>query len=278
MATAPRAPQPPRPSDEPEPDWQPIDRLPLIASVIDGMLAADREQHATLLEARPAPHLLDDATIARVKRVFREQRDDLWLYAEQLARWERLDLPARQRREVARLTGQLARVRELVAAILALADELAPLTIDRLLAMDDAELGLATLLGLIPLPGPPTRRPPFPARPRGRERVPRPERSASLPSGSLRSGLPALPGGVVTLFSGRRRTEGGRPAGWPSAASPPPPDVGGVPGAPPAGALAPEGGAARPRGPVRGVWGEDGPCRPARPAGRRGRGPGTLTA
>jgi hypothetical protein len=126
--------------------------------VIDGMLAADREQYATLLEARPTPHLLDDATVARVTRVFREQQGDLWLYEEQLACWGRQALTPGQRREVDRLTGQLARVQEVVAAILALADELAPRTIDRILAMDDAELGLATLLGLLPLPDPPTRR------------------------------------------------------------------------------------------------------------------------
>jgi hypothetical protein len=59
---------------------------------------------------------------------------------------------------VARLPGQLARGREVVAAILALADELAPRAIDRLPAMDDAESGLATLLGRIPLPDPPPRR------------------------------------------------------------------------------------------------------------------------
>jgi hypothetical protein len=156
MATAPRAPRP-RSQDEPEPTWQPISQLPLIASIIDGMLADDHTTYATLLEARPKPHVLDDATIARTTRVFAEQQDDLRLYEEQLARWKRLDLTPGQRREVERLTGQLARVREVVVAILALADELGRGTIDRLLAMDAAELGLATLLGLVPLPDPPTR-------------------------------------------------------------------------------------------------------------------------
>ncbi len=158
MATPPRAPRPQRPPDEPEPTWQPIGRLPLIASIVDGMLADDQQTYATLLEARPKPSVLDDATVARTKRVFTEQQDDLWLYEEQLARWKRLDLTAGQRREAERLAGQLARVCETVAAILALAAELAPRTIDRILAMDDAELGLATLLGRIPLPDPPTRR------------------------------------------------------------------------------------------------------------------------
>jgi hypothetical protein len=106
------------------------------------MLADDRQTYASLLEARPRPSVLDDATIARTKRVSTEQRDDLGRYEEQLARWSRLALTPARRREVARLTAQLGRVREVVAAILALA----------------AELGLATLLGRIPLPGPPPRR------------------------------------------------------------------------------------------------------------------------
>lgn len=90
------------------------------------MLADDQQTYATLLEACPKPHVLDDATVARTTGVFTEQQDDLWLYEEQLARWKRLDLTAGQRREAERLAGQLARVREVVAAILALADELAP--------------------------------------------------------------------------------------------------------------------------------------------------------
>jgi hypothetical protein len=178
MAATPRTPRPPRPPGEPEPDWQPIGRLPLIASVIDGLLAADREQYATLLEARLTPHLLDDATLARVRRVFAEQRDDLGLYEAQLARWGRLALTPAQRREVARLTGQLGRVQEVVAAILALADELAGGTIERVLAKSDLELGLEALAGRR-LPGAPRAAPPRPDPPaRGRRRGTRPARPA----------------------------------------------------------------------------------------------------
>ena len=52
-----------------EPSWQAIGRLPVIASLIDGGLRDGREHYATLLEARPKPYVLDDATIARTKRV-----------------------------------------------------------------------------------------------------------------------------------------------------------------------------------------------------------------
>ncbi|MCA1680150.1 MAG: hypothetical protein LC777_14965 [Actinobacteria bacterium] len=48
-----------------EPDWQPISLLATIASLSEEGLRDAREHYATLLEARPRPHVLDDATIAR---------------------------------------------------------------------------------------------------------------------------------------------------------------------------------------------------------------------
>jgi hypothetical protein len=45
MATAPRAPRS-RSQDEPAPTWQPLGRLPLIAALIDGTLADDRQTYA----------------------------------------------------------------------------------------------------------------------------------------------------------------------------------------------------------------------------------------
>jgi hypothetical protein len=43
--------------------------LATIASLSDKGLRDAREHYATLLEARPKPHVLDDATIARTRRV-----------------------------------------------------------------------------------------------------------------------------------------------------------------------------------------------------------------
>ena len=85
-----------------QPTWQPISRLPLIAGLIDETLAGVEEQYGTLQEARLTPHALDDAIIVRVKRVYGEQRDDLWLYQEQLRRWGGMPLMPDQRREVER--------------------------------------------------------------------------------------------------------------------------------------------------------------------------------
>src|SRR5208337_4665139 len=52
------------------PDWQPISRLPLIGSMIDGMLQDAEEHYQTLLQASPKPHVLDDYTVGRVFEVF----------------------------------------------------------------------------------------------------------------------------------------------------------------------------------------------------------------
>src|SRR4051812_19761889 len=70
-----------------QPQWQPISMLPTLAEHIDGMLAADLEQYETLLQAKPKPYVLDNATVDRVIRVFTEQQPDFWLFDEQLLRW-----------------------------------------------------------------------------------------------------------------------------------------------------------------------------------------------
>ena len=63
--------------------------LPTIATHIDGMPEAAQEQYQTLLPAKARPHALDDYTVNRVKKVFTEQKNDLWLFEEQLKRCQR---------------------------------------------------------------------------------------------------------------------------------------------------------------------------------------------
>ena len=50
-------------ANDPAPHWQPLTALPLIASLIDGVLADGEEHHATLLSVRDQPYVLDDATV-----------------------------------------------------------------------------------------------------------------------------------------------------------------------------------------------------------------------
>ena len=70
------------------------------------------------------PYSLDEATLARVRRVYAEQAEDVELYAEQLRRWQAGSLNLAQRQEVDRLAGQVEQWRSAVAAVLELADDL----------------------------------------------------------------------------------------------------------------------------------------------------------
>ena len=128
------------------PHWQPITRLPLIATAIDRMLETTQEQLETLESVRPQPYVLDDHTVARLIRSFTTQLNDLGLYQEQLARWKRAELSAGQRQEVERLGGQLVVLREATQSVLSISDELKDSTIEKVLAKSDLELGVDFLL------------------------------------------------------------------------------------------------------------------------------------
>src|SRR6266568_655038 len=128
------------------PQFQPIEALPTLAQHIDGMLAADREQYQNLLQARPKPYILDDATVNRVITAFTTQSGDFWLFDEQLRRWLAMQLTDGQRSEVERLVEQMRRLRENTTKVLLLARELSKGTIEKVMAKSDAELGLDSLL------------------------------------------------------------------------------------------------------------------------------------
>ena len=132
---------------------QPLRMLPVMAELVESQLKHARDMCAILSQARPKPQVLDDATLDRVKRQFREQLDHVADYEWQLEQWAaRKKLSGSQRAEVTRLASELEPLRAVTRMVLDLADELAQGTIDAILRMDDAELGLKTLLGLIPPP------------------------------------------------------------------------------------------------------------------------------
>ena len=133
-------------TDAASPNWQPISMLPSIAEIIDGGLADADEHHATLLQVRDKPYVLDDATLERSIKVHTEQLEFTWVFREQLDRWHRTDLTTHEREEIDRLSVQLELLRKVLTNILALADELKDGTIDKILAKSDLELGIEVLL------------------------------------------------------------------------------------------------------------------------------------
>ncbi|MFI5305100.1 MAG: hypothetical protein ACHQYP_09945 [Nitrospiria bacterium] len=130
-----------------EPQWKDISFLPFIGNLIDQGVKDNEEHYHTLLEAKPKPHVLDDHSIGRVFKVYHEQRDFLWVYEEQIARWKKLNLPKKTLKELNRLEKQLEKDKEIVNKILSLAEELKKGTIDTILAKDDMDLGFEILEG-----------------------------------------------------------------------------------------------------------------------------------
>ena len=132
---------------------QPLRMVPVIGELIDSQVAHARDMYGILCKARAKPQVLDAATVDGVKRQFREQREHIADYEWQLERWRnRKKLTGKQRAEINRLAGELEPLRAVNQMVLDLADELAQGTIDAIMGMDDAELRLRTLLGLIPPP------------------------------------------------------------------------------------------------------------------------------
>jgi hypothetical protein len=138
--------------DKPTPEWQPIERLPLIAEMIDGYVADAQEQEQTLREAKQRPHVFDDALVDRIDKVYGDALEMAGLFEQQLRRWHDSGLTVDQKQDVARLEGQVLGLRRGLTAILALAAEIRQGTIDRIMDKSDLELGLEVLLGIRPPP------------------------------------------------------------------------------------------------------------------------------
>jgi len=129
--------------DDLQPQWQPISMLPTIAYAIDGMLESAEETLNQLRHARLGS--LDNYTVGRVVEVYTVQRDDLWLYEEQLKLWHDDEITADQHAKVERLTTLLPRLRTAIEANLALADMLKHTTIEAIMSKSDVELGMEYL-------------------------------------------------------------------------------------------------------------------------------------
>ena len=127
-----------------EPNWQPVTAVTLMAGMLTGQLAASREQ-LELLERAAQPWLLDDATVDRVKKVFGVQRDDMWLWEENGRRWQALDLDTATRAQVDGYVSLAAQFATTSTAVLALADEIAGGTINKVMARSGLELGIEAL-------------------------------------------------------------------------------------------------------------------------------------
>lgn len=137
------------PHDHDEATWQPISAMPLIGGMIAGALEDTREHLATLAEARSRPHVLDDEALDRSGRVHGEQLEFVAIYEQQIGRWRAGVPSATQVRELDGIEEQACQLRVATEQVLALLGELRRGSIDRVMGLSDAELGLQALLGTL---------------------------------------------------------------------------------------------------------------------------------
>src|SRR5271155_656358 len=105
-------------------------------------LADGREIYVSFQEVRSQQHVLDDDTVQRAIAYHTEGLEFADIYEEQLRRWTAVPLTAEQMRELTRLQALIEPSRRLHRDGLALAQELARGTIERVLEQPDEDLGL----------------------------------------------------------------------------------------------------------------------------------------
>ncbi|MCQ6288900.1 hypothetical protein [Bacillus cereus] len=134
----------------PEPNWQPISALSMIANMIDGQLEESQEQYITLLETQQKPHVLDDYTVHRVIQVYTDQLEFLPIYIMQLEKWQNeVSLTLTQQNEIKRLQEQVTLWKQVLTDILNLANKLKEETIEKVMSKSDLELGIQILKNYI---------------------------------------------------------------------------------------------------------------------------------
>ena len=103
------------------PNWQPIEKLPFIAGMLDDQLQSLHKQEGNLEKCRHRPGVLDRETVSRLQSVFGEHRDSLPVFREQLVRWLDLPLDEDQRLEINRLNAVLDQMKDALEKILRMA-------------------------------------------------------------------------------------------------------------------------------------------------------------
>lgn len=138
----PRKPKPRRhQKKQPQQIRHSISKLPLFTEMIIGAAVNTDEQWTTFVAVRSKPHALDDATIDRALRLYQVQLEDITAHDRQLGWWLEEDISDTQRYQVNDLRVKLLPWRERNLELLDLLAELREGTIDRILEMDDEELG-----------------------------------------------------------------------------------------------------------------------------------------
>jgi len=116
--------------------------LPVLAETIDGSLPEARETLANVRGGLGKPHVFD-RTVDRIIRLYTETLGMADVYRAQLARWRGTEPDPASLAEIDRLSAALPELEETAREIVDAAGEIRKGTIDRIMELDDAALGMA---------------------------------------------------------------------------------------------------------------------------------------
>lgn len=135
-----------------EQTFYPIDKLPMFESMISESIAYTKEQQDLYLQAISKPQVLDDSIIDRGVKVFKDQIEETTWNDRQIARWRTQVLTDSQRKRVNDYETNNRKYRVASQRGLDLLEELRKGTINRIMEMEDGELGFNVLLGKVKPP------------------------------------------------------------------------------------------------------------------------------
>lgn len=136
-------------SSKSDQNWYPIEQLPMFTKMIEDSIIDTEENYATFLEAKSKPHVLDDLLIDRAIKNYTEQITYINCCDKQLERWKKDTLTKNQIEKINELITKNIHNRKINQNILSLLSELKKGNINRIMEMDDYELGLNVLLGKV---------------------------------------------------------------------------------------------------------------------------------
>jgi len=127
-----------------QPSWRPLSDIDIITDIATQSLAFAREHLDTISPARP--YTLDDHTVARILRVWRDAGESNRIFAEQAIRWR---IQSSEQPDyidaVTRFGSIVEQERTLIEEILDIAQRLESMTIERLQTKSDFEVGLGAI-------------------------------------------------------------------------------------------------------------------------------------
>lgn len=138
-------------NEKSDPKWQPLSMISVFSKMTRDMLESSEEQLSNLEQTKTKPHLLDNAIIHSVLKLYGEQNEFIPIYIEQCHRWRKEELNTTQQNWVDEIESNIKALQIINLKILSMANHCEPSTIDKIIEKDDFELAVDFLSGKMKL-------------------------------------------------------------------------------------------------------------------------------